>query len=144
MLLGFVLPLLVIPILANKADNWYYLIAIGCYYIGMLLVAYRQQFLLMIPFFFCLWFWYAYGFNIHDFVFFLFAWLCLGSAYYFGVKELERYVNRTLPENEQNAEYNGKLEKMEKLLDQYRLQHPGEKITQEVIENIRTKVFFEG
>jgi hypothetical protein len=55
----------------------------------------------------------------------------------------ERFVYKILPEQLHNIDYDLKVEELNRRLDQYRKNHPKEKITQEIIEKIRTDVFFQ-
>jgi hypothetical protein len=67
------------------------------------------------------------------------AGVCVSKAY----SAFMAYVRKVLPEEEMNEEYNAKIEMMNKRIDDYRRNHPNEKITHEIIEKIRTDVFFQ-
>jgi hypothetical protein len=56
--------------------------------------------------------------------------------------EIEKLINKVLPEQEQNLDYDKKIEQMNQQIAHYKKEHPLEKITQDVIEKIRTDVFF--
>jgi hypothetical protein len=56
--------------------------------------------------------------------------------------EIDKLVNKVLPEQEQNLDYDNKIEKMNQQIALYKKEHPFEKITQDVIEKIRTDIFF--
>lgn len=55
----------------------------------------------------------------------------------------DRFVSKILPEQLHNMDYDSKVEELNNRLDQYRKNHPNEKITQEIVEKIRTDVFFQ-
>ena len=135
-------PLVVVPYVANKQDNWFYLFGIVCYYMGVILVAVHQKIIFMIPLIFCLWFWYTYGFSIHDFVFFLFFFTACGALFYQLANNAKYFINRTLPENKESMVYESKLEEMNARVEEYKRQHPNEKITPEIMDVIRNEVFF--
>jgi hypothetical protein len=137
-----IFPLVFVPYVASRSANWFYLFGILCYYIGVFLVAIRQKIIFMIPIIFCCWFWYTYGFSIHDFVFFLLACMGAGALFYQLSLDTERFTNRTLPENKEALEYDLKIEEMNAKLEQYKQLHPNVKITPEIIDVIRNEVFF--
>ena len=135
-------PLLVVPYIASRAGNWFYLLGIVCYYLGMMLVAFKQKIILMIPAIFCGWFWYIYGFGIHDFVFFLFICMALGAILFQLQSNVKRFVHRTLPESRESLAYEVKLKEMNRKLEEYKQMNPTIKITPEIIDEIRNEVFF--
>jgi hypothetical protein len=47
-----------------------------------------------------------------------------------------------LPEQLNNIEYDAKVAELERRLEEYRQKNPGQNITQDVVEKIRTEVFF--
>lgn len=137
-----VFPLVVVPYMATKASNWYYLFGIACYYLGVMLMAVKQKIIFMIPFIFCCWFWYTYGFGLHDYVFFLFICMASGALFYQLAKNAERFTKRTLPENMETDEYDLKIEEMDQKVEAYKKAYPSIKITPEIIDVIRNEVFF--
>lgn len=96
----------------------------------------------MIPLIFCCWFWYTYGFSLHDYVFFLFVCMSTGAFFYKLAKNAESFAKRTLPENKETQEYDLKMEEMNEKVEQYKKKHPAIKITPEIIDVIRNEVFF--
>lgn len=137
-----IFPLVFVPYVASKAANWFYLFGIVCYYTGVFLVAIRQKIIFMIPVIFCFWFWYTYGFSIHDFVFFLLACMAAGAFFYQLSENAERFTNRTLPENREALDYDLKMEEMNAKVEKYKQLHPNVKITPEIMDVIRNEVFF--
>jgi len=103
---------------------------------------YKQWIFLPIPIVFCLWYWYTYGFGIMDYVSIFLACLLIGIGTQQVFIEINKYINKVLPEQELNMEYNEKLEQMNLQIESYKKNHPHEKITQELVEKIRTEVFF--
>lgn len=142
-LLYVLVPLVIIPLLFAKPGSWLGLISIACYYAGVFIAQYRQWIFFPIPLFFAWWYWYTYGFNLSDYVTIYFFWLVCGIGICLLKRTYERYVHSVIPENEENLEYNDKLNEMEKRIAKYQKDHPGEKITQEIIEKIKTDVFFQ-
>jgi len=96
----------------------------------------------MIPLFFCGWFWYTYGFGVHDYVFFLFMSMFAGAALYQLVQNAKHFTTSVLPENKEAREYELKIEEMNAKLKQYKQIHPTTVITPEIIDSIRNDVFF--
>ena len=142
-LLYILIPLVVIPLIFLKQGNWFGLFSIACYYAGVLMAQYRQWIFFPIPLFFSVWYWYTYGFNPKDYVSIYFFWLVFGTGAYMLKKTYDRYVENIIPQNEENMEYNDKLSEMEERIAKYKKDHPGEKITQEIIEKIKTDIFFQ-
>jgi hypothetical protein len=137
-----VFPLVTIPYLASRQANWFYLFGIACYYTGVFLMAIKQKIIFMIPVIFCFWFWYTYGFSIHDFVFFLLACMAAGAFFYQLSADAEKFTHRTLPESKEMQDYDLKIEEMNTRVEQYKQKHPDVKITPEIMEVIRNEVFF--
>jgi hypothetical protein len=135
-------PLVVIPFMASKAGNWFYLFGLVCYYAGVILVAIKQKIIFMIPLFFCGWFWYTYGFGLHDYVFFLFMCMFAGALFYQLAQNAKYFSQSVLPENMEAQEYELKIEEMNAKLKLYKQTHPTEIITSEIIDGIRNEVFF--
>jgi hypothetical protein len=141
-LLYILVPLVIIPLLSAGSGNWFGLFGMLFYYLGVLIARSGLWIFFPIPLFFCFWYWYTYGFGIRDYpTVFLFC-IISGMAMYQIKKEYDRYFNKTLPEMEQNDEYNEKMIEMERRLEMYRHEHPGEKISLEIMENIKNEVFF--
>ena len=136
------IPIIIIPALCIKFGNWYGLFAIGFYYIGLMLAKYKQSIFLPIPIVFCMWYWYTYGFSPFDFVFGFFASLLCGYTIFKVYVEYNKFVNKTLPEKMQNNDYDEKLQEMNNRIEKYRNEHPNNKVTQDVIDKIKTEVFF--
>ncbi len=137
-----IFPLIYVPFIASKAANWFYLFGIVCYYLGIFLVAIRQKIIFMIPIIFCCWFWYTYGFSIHDFVFFLLGCMAAGATFYQLSVEVGKFTHRTLPENKEALDYDLKIEEMNIRLEQYKQQHSEVTITPEIMDRIKNDVFF--
>ena len=135
-------PLAVIPLMVSMSGNGFYLFGIVCYYLGVILVANKQKIIFMIPLFFCGWFWYTYGFGVHDYVFFLFMSMFAGAALYQLAQNAKHFTTSVLPENKEAREYELKIEEMNAKLKQYKQIHPTTVITPEIIDSIRNDVFF--
>lgn len=142
-LLYLLIPFIVIPLLCLRAGNYYGLFGIVFYFSGLIISRYKQWIFLPIPVVFCLWYWYTYGFSLLDYVSVYFACLVCGIAIQQLFLEINKYVSKVLPEQELNMEYNEKLAEMNKQIENYKRNHPNEKITQELIEKIRTDIFFQ-
>ena len=142
-LLYILIPVIIIPYLCVKNGNWYGLFGVLLYYAGLVISKFKQWIFLPIPFFFCLWYWYTYGFGLRDYV--TIYLLCLLSGVFLNelYRSYNRFVNKILPEQLHNMDYDSKVEELNRRLDQYRKAHPNEKITQEILEKIRTEVFFQ-
>jgi len=140
--LYLVFPLIIIPYIAHKEQDWYYLIGIACYYAGILMAVLNQKIFFPIPLIFSLWFWYTYGFSLHQYVTVFFASLAAGLLFNTVVRELDKFINRKIPEKQQMIEYEDKIQEMNARLEQYKKDHPGKKITMDVIEEIKKEVFF--
>ncbi len=142
-LLYILVPFLVIPFFSIKFGNPYGFFGIGFYFSGLIISRYKQWIFLPIPIVFCLWYWYTYGFGIRDYVSVFFACMVNGIIIQQVFLELHKYVSKILPEQESNVEYNEKLEEMNRQIENYKRSHPNEKVTSELIEKIRTDVFFQ-
>ncbi|MFT3680354.1 MAG: hypothetical protein QM791_08760 [Ferruginibacter sp.] len=141
-LLIYVLVPLIVTYLTVKSGNYFGLFGIACYYLGVFIVQFRLWLFFPIPVFFCLWYWYTYGFALRDYVAIYFLCMAAGLAVYMLYNTYLRYTQNVLPETEENLKYNDKLEEMERRILRYQKEHPGEKITQEIIDRIKTDVFF--
>lgn len=137
-----IIPLVLVPYIANKAGNWYYLFGIGFYYVGIILAAVKQKIIIMIPVIFCFWYWYTFGFTVHNYVFFFISCILGGVFLYQFTVDAEKFMQRTLPENKEALAYDLKIEEMNAKLEEYKQMYPATKITPEIIEGIRNEVFF--
>ncbi len=137
-----IIPLVLVPYMANKSANWYYLFGIAFYYIGIILVAMKQKIIIMIPVFFCCWYWYTFGFSIRNYVFFFISCILGGAILYQLTAGVEKFTQRTLPENKEALAYDLKIEEMNARLEEYKQMNPATKITPEIMEGIRNEVFF--
>jgi hypothetical protein len=142
-LLYILVPLIIIPFLSIKTGSWFGLFGILLYYAGLIISKFKQWIFLPIPLFFCLWYWYTYSFGLHDYVTIYLACLLAGVMLHELKREYERFISKVLPEQLHNMDYDAKVEELHRRLEQYRKKHPGEKITQEIVEKIRTDVFFQ-
>lgn len=57
-------------------------------------------------------------------------------------KQYNRFMQKVLPEQMNNIEYNEKVDELNRRLERYRKEHPNEKLTPDIVEKIRTEVFF--
>ena len=75
-------PLILIPFIAYKFDNWYLLFGILFSYFSTFLATKKKQWQWAAPILFMVWYWYKNGFHINDYV--NFFWLCLlwGGFFY--------------------------------------------------------------
>ncbi len=135
-------PLIIIPYLSLKSDNWFGLFGILFYYGGLLIAKTKQWIFFPIPLLFCFWYWYTYGFSPREYVAIYFYCIVCGALIYLARDGYNKYVHRTLPENEQNSNYNDMLTQMEERIEKYKTDHPDQKITQEIIEKIKNDIFF--
>lgn len=141
-LLYVLVPLIIIPFLSIKSGNLFGLFGIAFYYIGIVIAKSGQWIFFPIPLFFTFWYWYTYGFGPKDFVTLYFLCIVSGSVLCVLNNMYHKYVHGILPENELNEEYNDKLSEMEQRIEKYRMDHPDQKMTQEIIEKIKTDIFF--
>ena len=141
-ILYIIFPLIVIPIIALKAANWFYLLGIVFYYISIYLVAIKQKIIFLIPVFFYIWFWNTFGFGIMTYAFFSLMCLLTGAIFYLLVGQVDKFITKTIPDNKEALEYELKMQEVENKLEQFRHANPSTKITQEIMERIRNQVFF--
>ena len=141
-LLYVLIPLIIIPYLSVKSGNLFWLFGIGFYYIGLLIAKTKHFIFFPIPLLFCFWYWYTYGFALQDYVTIYFGCIVCGMVVWILNEANHKYVHGILPESEQNSAYNDKLTQMEERIEEYKADHPKEKITQEIIEKIKTDIFF--
>jgi hypothetical protein len=135
-------PIIIIPYLSLKFGTVYGLFGSLFYYIGLIIARFKHWIFLPIPIIFCLWYWYTYGFGIRDYVTIYFV--CMMTAVLFQeiFAEINKLINKVLPEQEQNLDYDKKIELMNQQIALYKKEHPLEKITQDIIEKIRNDIFF--
>jgi dsRNA-specific ribonuclease len=88
------------------------------------------------------WYWYTYGMGLTDYVTIYTGCLLAGVLVSEASRQYHKFVNKVLPEQITNIEYNEKVEELNRRLDKYRKEHPNEKLTPEIVERIRTDVFF--
>ena len=142
-LLYILVPVIVIPLLCFKTGNWYGLIGIFLYYAGLIISKFKLWIFTPIPLFFCLWYWYTFGFGVRDYVTIYLVCMLSGVL----LNELNRYytrfVNKILPEQLDNIDYDLKVEELNIRLSQFRKINPNKKVTQEIVERISTDVFFQ-
>lgn len=142
-LLYILVPIIIIPLFVIKTDRWFALFGILFYFIGLIISKFKQWILLPIPLLFCFWYWYTYGFSPGDYVSFYFVCLAIGVSLSEMKKSYYRFVNKILPEQMNNLDYNLKIDELNRQIEEYKKQHPGQKITQDVVEKIRTEIFFQ-
>ena len=141
-LLYVLIPLVIIPLLCLKFHNPYGLFASLLYYIGLILASAGLSIVLPVPVIFSIWYWYSYGFSPVDYVFGFLLSLIAGYFMYKLKVYLDTYLHTVLPEEDINEAYNKKLRLLEQRIEEYRRQHPGEKVTQELIDRFKTEIFF--
>lgn len=133
----------VITIIASlKSGIGWYLFAIPVYYIGVVISTFKQWIFLPIPIIFVFWYWFTYGLSVMDFVSIYFVAFAAGIVLSQLKKEYDKFVNKVLPEQLSNLDYNEKVEELNRRLQKFRNDHPNEKVTPEIVEKIRTEVFF--
>lgn len=75
-LFGYMIaPIILVPLIAYKYDDWYLLFGIAFSYFSTFLALRKQQWQWAAPLLFMFWYWYKNGFHIDDYV--NFFWLCL-------------------------------------------------------------------
>ncbi len=136
------IPLVVVPLLCMKFHNWFGLFGTLLYYIGLVMAATGMSIFLPVPLIFCIWYWYSYGFSPFDYVFVFLVCLMSGYLMYRLKLYMEGYIYRIMPEEEINESYNEKVRILERRIEEYRQHHPGEKVTQELIDKFKTEIFF--
>ena len=145
-LINFLFLYILVPVaiifLCFRSGNWYGLFGLIIYFLGIIISKSGEWIYFPIPLMFAFWYWYTYGMGPTDYVFLFTLCFVAGVAASEADKLYHRFVNKVLPEQLNNIEYNEKVEELNRRIDKYRLEHPGEKITAEIIEKIRTEVFF--
>jgi hypothetical protein len=128
-------PLIVLPYIAYKQDNWYILFGIAFCYLGVLLAAWKPKWFYPLPLF-CIGFWVANGFSIHQYVT-LFFFCMLGCFMFYQMAEqYDQLSKRGTLENdlermqflEENPDY--LRDKMRK----WQEENPGKELTYDVID----------
>lgn len=138
----FVLVPVIIIWLTIRSGSWYGFFALAFYAIGVVISQFRLWIFLPVPLVFAVWYWYTFGLDLHDYVYgYTFA-LLAGVIMSEGSKQYHRFMQKVLPEQMNNIEYNEKVEELNRRLDKFRKEHPNEKLTPEIVEKIRTDVFF--
>jgi len=137
-----VFPVLVV-LVCFSSGNWYGLFYIVAYYLGLLMAALRQWIFFPIPLVFCIWFWYTYGISPTHFVSLSFVSLTTGACLYEGYRYINRLLYKVLPEQFSNLDYNEKVAEMNRRIEQFKKDNPGKQLTSEIMEKIRTDVFFQ-
>ncbi len=126
-----------------KSGQWYGFFGILFYAAGLLISMFRQWIFFSLPLIFAFWWWYTYGLAPTDYVaIFTFCFLA-GVAFSEISKQYKRIVYKVLPEQMDNIAYNEKVEELNRRLERFRREHPHEKLTSEIVEKIRTEVFFQ-
>jgi len=140
--LYILVPIIIVPFLSVKFGNFYGLFGSLFYYMGLLIAKFKHWIFLPIPIIFCLWYWVTFGFGTRDYVTIFFV--CMMAAVFFQEISfiINKLINKVLPEQEQNLDYDKKIELMNQQIALYKKTHPMDKITQDVIEKIRTDIFF--
>ena len=136
------IPVIIIPFLSLTSGNMLGLFGILFYTAGFIIARFKQWIFIPIPIIFCFWYWYTYGFGTRDYVTIYFVCMCAGICIEYAFYEYNKYVTKVLPEVKTNEEYNAKIDVMNARIAAYKKNHPSEKVTQEVIEKIRTEIFF--
>lgn len=137
-----IIPFAIIPALSLVFKDWLFLIGIVFYFIGMILSYYRQGILLAVPFLFCGWYWFTYGLGIRDYVSIYMASLLSGFFAYESRKLLDKIILKVIPEEEQNDDFNNKISLLEFEIQEFKKKNPDKKVTQDIVEQIRTEIFF--
>jgi hypothetical protein len=141
-LIYFLVPALVV-FLCMRSGNWWGLFAVLTYFAGVLMAMFRQWIFFPIPLVFTFWFWYTYGFSPTHFVSLLFLSLLAGAGIFEGFRQLRRFFFKVLPEQMTNLEYNDKVDELNRRLELYRRDHPNKPLTPDIVEKIRTDIFFQ-
>jgi hypothetical protein len=141
-LLYILVPVILIPLYCIKSGNWYGLFGLIFYFAGLVISQFKQWIFLPIPILFCGWYWFTYGFTPTNFVSLFFLCLMAGVALSEASLWYQSFVHKILPEQLNNIEYDAKVAELERRLEEYRQKNPGQNITQDVVEKIRTEVFF--
>ncbi len=136
-------PAIIVPLISIKENSWFGMFGIGFYFIGLFISKFKQWIFLPIPFIFSLWYWYTYGFGIRDFVSIYFLCLLLGIFFNELKKKMDRFFSNDLPEKLNNLDFDAKVEELNRQIEKYKKEHPNEKVTQDLVEKLRTDIFFD-
>lgn len=128
--------------LTVKSGSWYGAFGIIFYVAGVIISQFRLWIFLPIPLIFTFWYWYTYSLGPTDYVFIYTASLLAGVGMSEARKQYNRFMQKVLPEQMNNIEYNEKVDELNRRLERYRKEHPNEKLTPDIVEKIRTEVFF--
>src|SRR3954462_2097381 len=112
LLLYILVPGIIIPLFVLKTGGWFGLFGILFYFSGLVISRFKQWIFLPIPLLFCLWYWYTYGFSLTDYVALYFAFMACGITLYELKKWYVAFVNKVLPEQITNLEYDSKIEEL--------------------------------
>lgn len=142
-LLYIIVPVVIIPAICMWTGSWFGLFGILLFYIGIAISRFKQWIFLPVPCVFAMWYWYTYQPPaVNDYVtIYLFCLLC-GVFFNEISKQAYDFFFKTLPEQMSNVEFDAKVEELNRRLDEFRAEHPGEKVTHEIVEKIRTEIFF--
>lgn len=133
-------PLIVIPCLAYKEQNWYILFGILFCYLGVAIAAYKSS-LLTLAILFCIGFWIKDGFNIHQYVT-LFFFCMLGGFVFFKMADQYDSLHDQKVNPEKYKEFAEIESKIKSALEAYKLGHPNEPLTPEKTEEIKNKIIY--
>jgi|SRR5579859_1391828 len=128
-------PLIVLPFLAYKEQNGYFLFGIAFSYAGVLLAARKPKWFYPLPIF-CIGFWMANGFSIHQYVTLFFFCLLGGFMFYQMAESYDQLSKKGTLENDEDRTKFSKenpnylLEKMR----QWQEENPGKQITFEAMD----------
>lgn len=132
----------VIVFISIKSGNWLMLFSLLFYAAGLVISQCKQWIFFPIPLLFAFWYWYTYGLAPTDYVFIFTVSFIAGVAFSEASKQYHRFVKNILPEQMDNIAYNEKVAELNRRIEKFRKDHPHEKLTSEVVEKIRTEVFF--
>jgi hypothetical protein len=132
-----------IVFLTIRSESWYGFFGLLFYAVGAVISQFRLWIFLPIPLGFTFWYWYTYGMGPKDYVFIYTVCLLAGVAISEASNQFSRFVKKVLPEQMHNIEYNEKVEELNRRLERYKVDHPNEKLTPEIVEKIRTDIFFD-
>lgn len=145
-LINFLFLYVLVPViiiwLTIKSGSYYGFFALAFYAAGVIISQFHQWIFFPIPVIFAIWWWYTYGLAPSDYVFGFTVALLAGVGISEASKQYKRFMYKVLPEQMSNVEYNEKVEELNRRLDKFRKEHPNEKLTPEIVEKIRTEVFF--
>ncbi|HOZ80315.1 MAG TPA: hypothetical protein PLY34_20130 [Ferruginibacter sp.] len=138
----YVLMPVIIVWITIRSGSGYGFFALAFYAAGVVISQFQQWIFLPIPIIFTIWYWYAYGLGPTDYVFGFLVSLLAGVGLSEASKQYKKFMYKVLPEQMDNVEYNEKVDELNRRIDIFRKEHPNEKVTPEIVEKIRTEVFF--